>query len=131
VQNVELQSLYLDYIRRRHNLATDAGGGARAVVSQAYQFVLKNIGIDRDSGKIWQEYVNFIKSGAGAIGGSGWQDQQKMDHLRKVYQQVICIPVNGVEGLWKEYESFEMGLNKITVRQLASYLFLHKLTSSI
>ena len=113
--NVDLWSLYLDYIRRRNNLVTDVGGKARSTVSQSYEFVLNNIGIDRDSGRIWQDYVAFIKSGPGVVGGSDWQGQQKMDHLRKVYQRVICIPVNGVEAMWKEYDSFEMGLNKMTV----------------
>lgn len=116
VLNVELWSLYLNYIRRRQNLTTDTGGRARAIVSQAYEFVLNNVGLDRDAGQIWQEYVQFVKSSPGNIGGSGWQDQQKMDLLRKVYQRAICIPVQGVEQLWREYDSFEMGLNKITVR---------------
>ena len=115
VLNVELWGLYLNYIRRRQNLTTDTGGRARAIVSQAYDFVLNNVGIDRDSGQIWQEYVQFVKSSPGNIGGSGWQDQQKMDLLRKVYQRAICIPVQGVEQLWREYDGFEMGLNKITV----------------
>lgn len=116
VLNVDLWSLYLDYIRRINNLATDADGKARHVISQAYEFVLEHVGIDKDSGKIWQDYVAFIKTGPGSIGGSGWQDQQKMDHLRKVYQKVICLPVQGVDVLWREYDAFEMGLNKVTVR---------------
>lgn len=117
VPNVELWALYLNYIRRRQNLSTDTGGRARAIVSQAYEFVLNNVGMDKDAGQIWQDYVQFVKSAPGNIGGSGWQDQQKMDHLRKVYQRVICMPVQGVDALWREYDTFEMGLNKITVRK--------------
>ncbi|EPS44641.1 hypothetical protein H072_1417 [Dactylellina haptotyla CBS 200.50] len=117
VLNVDLWSLYLDYIRRRNNLATDTSGKARGVITQVYEFVLGSIGIDKESGKIWQEYIAFIKSGPGTIGGSAWQDQQKMDHLRKTFQRVICIPVNGLEAMWKEYDQFEMGLNKITGRK--------------
>lgn len=115
VPNVELWSMYLDYIRRRNNLVTDTDGKARTIITQVYEFVLQNIGIDKESGKIWQDYIAFIKSGPGSIGGSAWQDQQKMDSLRKVYQRAICIPVNGVEAMWKEYDQFEMGLNKTTV----------------
>ncbi|KAF3926306.1 hypothetical protein AA313_de0200449 [Arthrobotrys entomopaga] len=117
VLNVELWSLYLDYIRRRNNLATDTSGKARGVITQVYEFVLGSIGIDKESGKIWQEYISFIKSGPGTIGGGAWQDQQKMDHLRKIFQRVICIPVNGLEAMWKEYDQFEMGLNKTTGRK--------------
>jgi cleavage stimulation factor subunit 3 len=38
-----------------------------------------------------------------------------MDALRKVYQRAICIPLNNVEALWKAYDAFESGLNKLTV----------------
>lgn len=115
VPNVELWSLYLDYIRRRNNLTTDTGGKARAIVSQAYEFVLNSVGCDREAGKIWSDHVQFVKSGPGNVGGSGWQDQQKMDSLRKVYQKAVTMPVQGVEHLWREYDQFEQGLNKLTV----------------
>ena len=115
IPNVQLWSLYLDYVRRRNNLTTDAAGTARTIISQAYDFVLQNVGVDKDSGRIWQDYVQFLRSGPGTIGGSSWQDQQKMDQLRKAYQRAICIPTSAVNGLWKEYDAFEMGLNKMTV----------------
>lgn len=115
IPNIQLWSLYLDYIRRRNNLTTDTSGNARQIISQAYDFALQNIGIDKDSGRIWQDYVQFIRSGPGIIGGSNWQDQQKMDLLRKTYQRAICIPTQSVNTLWKEYDAFEMGLNKMTV----------------
>jgi cleavage stimulation factor subunit 3 len=115
IPNIQLWSLYLDYIRRRNNLTTDTSGNARQIISQAYDFALQNIGIDKDSARIWQDYVQFIRSGPGSIGGSSWQDQQKMDLLRKTYQRAICAPTQAVNALWKEYDAFEMGLNKMTV----------------
>ncbi|KIH89066.1 cleavage stimulation factor subunit 3 [Sporothrix brasiliensis 5110] len=116
VVNVPLWLVYLDYVRRRNNL-TDAGSEARTVVARAYEFVLDNVGIDRDSGRIWQDYVQFIRSGPGTIGGSGWQDQQKMDQLRKAFRRATSVPISNVNQLWKEYDQFEMGLNKITGRK--------------
>jgi cleavage stimulation factor subunit 3 len=120
VPNVQLWSTYLNYIRRMNDLTNDATGNARTTVSQAYDFVLANIGVDRDSGKIWQEYIQFIRSIPGQIGGSSWQDQQKMDSLRKAYQRAVCVPTSTVSGLWKEYDQFEMGLNKMTVSEITS-----------
>ncbi|KAI9798586.1 MAG: mRNA 3'-end-processing protein rna14 [Piccolia ochrophora] len=114
---LQLWSLYLDYVRRRNNLTTDPAGTARTIVSQAYDFVLQNVGLDKDSGRIWQDYIQFTRSGPGMIGGSNWQDQQKMDQLRKAYQRAICVPTSAVNSLWKEYDAFEMGLNKITGRK--------------
>ena len=117
--NVNLWTKYLDYVRRRNDL-NDSTGHARQTVSQAYEFVIDNIGLDKDSGKIWAEYIQFIKFGPGTVGGSQWQDQQKMDQLRKAYQRAICVPIANVNMLWKEYDQFEMGLNKTTGRKYLS-----------
>ncbi|KAK3319909.1 hypothetical protein B0T19DRAFT_274538 [Cercophora scortea] len=114
--NVNLWTRYLDYIRRRNDL-NDSTGQARQTVSQAYEFVIDNIGLDKDSGRIWYEYIQFLKSGPGVVGGSQWQDQQKMDQLRRAYQRAICVPIANVNTLWKEYDEFEMGLNKLTGRK--------------
>ncbi|KAH7055493.1 hypothetical protein B0J12DRAFT_775839 [Macrophomina phaseolina] len=117
VPHVELWSTYLTYIRRRNNLTTDATGNARQTVSMAYDFVLQNVGMDKDAGQLWQDYIEFIESGPGNVGGSTWQDQQKMDLLRKAYQKAICVPTDAVTALWKQYDRFEMGLNKVTGRK--------------
>lgn len=117
VANVGLWKVYLNYVRRRNDLTNDFSGSARATITQAYDFVLANIGMDRDAGAIWQDYIQFIRSGPGQIGGSDWRDQQKMDQLRKTYQRAVCIPMSNVNQLWKEYDQFEMSLNKITGRK--------------
>jgi cleavage stimulation factor subunit 3 len=115
VPNVRLWSIYLNYIRRVNDLTNDATGNARTTVSQAYDFVLANIGIDRESGNIWQEYIQFLRGIPGQLGGSGWQDQQKMDNLRRAYQKAVCIPMSSVASLWKEYDQLEMTFNKTNV----------------
>ena len=111
-----LWALYLDHLRRHNNLTTDVSGNARHVINQAYELALEQVGQDKDSGRLWQDYILFLKSAPGVIGGSNWQDQQKMDVLRKAYHKAICVPTQAVNTLWKEYEGFEMGLNKLTVR---------------
>lgn len=116
IPHIQLWSMYLDHIRRHNNITTDASGEARKIIHQAYDLALQHVGLDKDSGKLWLDYVQFIKSGPGIIGGSNWQDQQKMDSLRKIYQRAICVPTQNTNLLWKEYDTFEMGLNKITVR---------------
>ncbi|KAG0137661.1 hypothetical protein HOY82DRAFT_646849 [Tuber indicum] len=116
VPNVELWSMYLDYIRCQNNLTTDPGGNARAVVTQCFEFVLNHVGFDRGAGRIWTEYIEFVKGLPGTVSGSGWQDQQKMDTLRKVYQRAVAMPVEEVELLWKEYNRFEQGLNMLTAK---------------
>jgi cleavage stimulation factor subunit 3 len=120
VPDMALWSVYLNYVRRRNDLTHDTTGSARATVFRAYEFVLDNIGIERESGHLWQEYIQFIQSAPGQVGGSSWQDQQKMDQLRKAYQRAVCVPMSAINTLWKEYDQFEMDLNKLTVSRQSS-----------
>jgi cleavage stimulation factor subunit 3 len=113
---VSLYSSYIDFIRRRFNLTNDQNGQSRQTIIQAYEFVLDQVGIDVDSGKLWIDYIELHKSGPGVLGGSNWQDMQKMDTLRKVYQRAISIPHGATLEIWRDYDRFEMGLNKVTVR---------------
>ncbi|KAK2015483.1 mRNA 3'-end-processing protein RNA14 [Colletotrichum eremochloae] len=117
VPNVKLWTVYLNYIRRRYDLTNDPNGEARRILSMSYDFVISSVGIDRDSGQLWKDYIQFIKSGPGQVGGSGWQDQQKMDQLRKAYHRAITVPMSALTDLWKDYDQFEMSLNKTTGRQ--------------
>lgn len=114
IVDVQLWTAYLDYVRRRNDL-NDTTGATRQTVNAAYDFVLDNVGQDRESGRIWQDYLQFLKIGPGQVGGSGWQDMQKVDQLRKAYQRAICIPISNLNALWKEYDLFELSINKVAV----------------
>lgn len=113
--NVRLWTTYLDYVRRRNDLTNDTSGVARRTLMQSFELVIKNVGMDKDSGQIWRDYIEFIRSGPGTLGGTHWQDGQKMDQLRRVYQSALCVPTSQVNAIWREYDQFEMGLNKLTV----------------
>lgn len=45
-----------------------------------------------------------------------WEEQQKMDALRRVYHRAVQIPLENIDQLWRELDVFENKLNKITVR---------------
>ncbi|KAM0324839.1 hypothetical protein ACHAQA_007805 [Verticillium albo-atrum] len=117
VSDVQLWTTYINYIRRRNDLSNDPNGQARQVINQSYEFIIDNVGMDRDSGSLWKDWIQFIKSGPGVVGGPGWQDQQKMDQLRKAYHRAITVPMSALTELWKDYDQFELGLNKATGRQ--------------
>lgn len=119
IQNVKLLTVYLDYIRRRNDLS-DPTGRARDVVALAFEFVLKNevIGVDKDSGPIWTEYIQFIKTGHGQVGEHDWESKKKMDSLRRIYQRAIAVPTRNLNTLWREYEQFENTVDKKLARSL-------------
>lgn len=117
VPNIDLWTQYLDYLRRVHPLHPDPDGSKRGVISQAFDTVLTHVGLDPDSGTVWREYIDFIKGGPGSIGGTAWQDKQKEDLLRAAYQRAVKLPHAELTRLWKEYDLFEVAVNKATGRK--------------
>ena len=115
VPDVKLWSIYINYIRRRNSMTTGDINKSYKIISDSFSFALDNVGMDKDSGRLWQEYVDFVKSGPGVVGGTGWQDTQKMDALRVAYQRAIAVPMSALNSMWKEYDNFETGLSKINV----------------
>ncbi|KAJ9611979.1 mRNA 3'-end-processing protein rna14 [Cladophialophora chaetospira] len=117
VLDVPLWSLYINYIRRRNSMQTGDVARSYGIINDSFSFALKTIGMDKDSGALWQDYINFLKTGPGTVGGTGWQDGAKVDTLRAAYQKAIAVPTAAVTALWKEYDLFEAGLNKINGRK--------------
>ncbi|KXT16419.1 hypothetical protein AC579_5138 [Pseudocercospora musae] len=115
--NVDIWKFYLDHVRRALPLINDTSGQNRGEILKAFELTLDHVGIDPDAGIIWSEYIEFIKDGPGRIGETGWQDLQKQDTLRKAYQRAVKLPHSDFMRLWKEYETFEMGLHKANGRK--------------
>ncbi|KAK4705927.1 cleavage stimulation factor subunit 3, partial [Phenoliferia sp. Uapishka_3] len=119
---VELWKFYLDYIRRVNPVDASLGDRAkeaRGTISKAFEYALQHVGQDRRAGDIWMEYIAFLKEGQNR---GTWEDQQRMDALRKAYQRAVCIPLNNVEAIWQEYNSFENNLNKMTAKKFVAEL---------
>jgi cleavage stimulation factor subunit 3 len=117
VLNVDLWSIYINYIRRRNSMQTGDTAKSYSIINQAFSFAIDTIGVDKDSGKLWQDYIGFLKTGPGTVGGTGWQDGAKVDTLREAYQRAVAVPTEATTTLWKEYDAFETGISKINVRQ--------------
>ena len=124
IPHLQLWRTYLDHIQRYFNINLDKSGTASQTVHAAYNAVLEAVGIDKDAGNLWQDFISFIKSGPGVLGQQDWKSQSKMDHLRKAYQEAISVPTQAVEAIWKDYSSFENGLNKMTVCKPPLYKIL-------
>ncbi|EKM76104.1 hypothetical protein AGABI1DRAFT_45409 [Agaricus bisporus var. burnettii JB137-S8] len=114
--SVDLWKFYLTYVRR---LNAGPGPQTRDTVRKSYEFALNHVGQDKDSGEIWSDFIQFLKS---ADAGTTWEEQQKMDALRKVYHRAVQIPLDNVERLWQELETFETNLNKITAKKFMADL---------
>ncbi|KAG5223273.1 mRNA 3'-end-processing protein [Salix suchowensis] len=106
---------FSDICPRRVNV----GPAARGAIQKSYEFALAHIGHDKDSGSIWSDYIEFLKAGETS---STWEEQQKMDALRKVYHRAVQIPLDNVERLWQDLEAFEVSLNRITAKKFMADL---------
>lgn len=131
VVSLELWKFYLNFIRRTHSVAASAPPAglvgvmdpaqllqhieARKVILQAFELVLSNVGLDKEAGGLWHDYLTFL---AESETYSPYEEQLKMDAQRKVYHRVLSIPVANIESIWKDYDAFENGLNKLTAKKL-------------
>ncbi|CEH18866.1 suf-domain-containing protein [Ceraceosorus bombacis] len=119
--SVDLWSSYLSYTRRVNPLPpssvpTEEREKARRTIEGAYEFALKFIGHSRDAGEVWREYIQLLKDREVAPNNQ-WQAGQKMDDIRRAYQQAVAIPLSNVEAVWREYDQYETGLNRITAKK--------------
>ncbi|KAK4046434.1 mRNA 3'-end-processing protein rna14 [Microbotryomycetes sp. JL201] len=120
--SVALWKFYLDFVRRRNPVdvaQTEQSKAARATITKAFEFAINHIGQDRKAGEIWYEYLAFLKEG----GNRGtWEDQQKMDALRKAYQRAVQVPLDNVEQIWQDYNQFENTMSKMTAKKFVAEL---------
>ncbi|KAF8632394.1 hypothetical protein AX17_004835 [Amanita inopinata Kibby_2008] len=111
---VDLWKFYLNYVRR-----LNTSPATRDIVRKSYEFALQHVGQDKDSGQIWSDYIQFIRSGEAT---TTWEEQQQMDALRKIYHRAVQIPLDNVEQLWRDLEAFETNLNRITAKKFMADL---------
>jgi phytoene dehydrogenase-like protein len=94
------------------SMASANQSSPRDVIKRAYEFALRFVGQDRDAGEIWKDYIEYVKADPTA---TEREAQEKMDLLRSVYRRAVQIPLDNLEQIWREWDAFENGLNKVTV----------------
>ena len=114
--NVELCRLYVDYVRGVTDFVT-GGEKARGVVVQAFEFAINKVGIDITSESLWQDYIQFLQSWNP---NANWEQQQKIDLIRKVYKKFLTIPTENIEVSWSQYTKWENELNPATASKFIS-----------
>lgn len=82
-------------------------------MKKAYEGAMDQIGSDKDAGDLWKDWIKIVEA---EPAHNVHEEQQKMDMLRKIYRRAVQIPLHNVEQLWRELDTFENKLNKLTVR---------------
>ncbi|UZJ53960.1 hypothetical protein CBS101457_003280 [Exobasidium rhododendri] len=122
--STELWRFYLSYTRRVNPLPPLSKGPVngedserekvRKLIEGAYDFALRFIGQSRDAGEVWKEYLALLKE---RETNNQWQAGQKMDDIRRAYQRAVTVPLANIEFIWREYDAYENGLNRVTAKK--------------
>jgi Suppressor of forked protein (Suf) len=106
--------LWLLYIKKVEHDAADSAQDPRAVreaVTAAYDLAVTAAGDSHNNHLLWRAYLEFVQSWTGADRSAVNVDhalaQRQMLQLRSVYQRAVVHPLQGLDQLWQEYESFE------------------------
>ncbi|PVU93718.1 hypothetical protein BB561_001616 [Smittium simulii] len=122
LKSVELWVYYLNYIKEKiKDFKPDSKLTAEQIqtVDQSYTFALRNVGIDSESYLIWKGYIDFLSE---TEYFNPWEISKKNDKIRSIYQKAISIPINQIELIWKDYDSFENTSNKqMAKKQLSDW----------
>ncbi|KAK6458079.1 uncharacterized protein RJT20DRAFT_125995 [Scheffersomyces xylosifermentans] len=114
--SVEVCRLYVSYVRRVNDVIT-GGEKARGTVIQAFEFAVNKVGIDINSTGLWNDYLEFLKTWTP---GASWEQQQKVDLIRKVYKKFLVIPTESLETSWSQYTKWENDVNPATAAKFIS-----------
>ena len=111
VLNIDLWKTYLAYIRE----TKDKQQNYREKMSKAYEFALDRIGLDLQCYSIWNDYITFLRNFE--VQGT-FAENQRISQVRKVYQRGVVTPMSNVEGLWKDYNTYEQGTNVLIAKKM-------------
>ncbi|EPZ32164.1 Suf-domain-containing protein [Rozella allomycis CSF55] len=115
VLDIDLWKFYLEYVRSVNKQSLEeASLDARATMIKAYEFALSHVGVDIRASELWLDYINFLKSGQSS---TMFDQQQQMESIRRVFQNAVCICMDGLENVWKEFDAYENTLNKLTAKK--------------
>lgn len=96
--DISLFKLYFKYIKQQ-NKEVD--------LSQVYDFILKKLTHHWDIFYLVMDYVRYLKA-------AHIPEDDKITKIRSVFHSMFLAPMTNFKILWKEYENFEMDLNKTT-----------------
>jgi len=111
VLNIELWKTYLLYVKEtKASLPT-----YQEKMAKAYDFALEKMGLDLQSHTIRSDYIKFLTN---VVTKSSFEENQKISAIRKEYQKAVINPMMNIEAVWKDYTSFEQGINPAIAEKL-------------
>lgn len=117
---------YLTYVRKKNDLIT-GGEEARNVVIQAFDVVVqKCASFEPRSSQFWNEYLLFLTHWKPV---NKYEEQEKIQQLRKFYKTLLCLPLDCLERMWERYTQWEQEVNQLTARKFIGELSAQYMTA--
>lgn len=88
----------------------------RKLIVDAYEYAIKNVGVDIDASVIWLGYIDFLKREAMKYPE---EEANIKFELRKIYQRALSIPMHNLEEIFKEYDLFENQWDASSMKKVA------------
>lgn len=110
----KLWETYLGYVRRTNPTTGNDPSAAYTVIAEAYEYAISRIQYDRQSGPIFQAYLQFLEKRPAS---TTWEQHHKMDVMRNVYRKAVGLPISNIEQLWRAYNQFENNISRSTARK--------------
>jgi cleavage stimulation factor subunit 3 len=108
----------------------------------AYEKALETVGMSVNSGVIWRDYIDYIRNwpelGNNIEAGTElvWCHKiimcisimlyvhvcfwigRRLLALRKLYQRALCVPTDGLDSFWREYEALERSAGEMLAERM-------------
>eukprot|EP01039_Chlorochromonas_danica_P004320 gene4320-4741_t len=133
--NVELWLYYLSFLRAKFSQALHDKVSSEAIATlkshceTSFESAVDQVGWAVDSLSLWRAYLDFLSSWPE---NDSLETSKKVTALRTLYRRLLCTPVEGSEGVWREYEIYEKTRNEANADNvLADLNKKHQHTRSI
>ena len=97
--SVDLAKSYVESVRNQAEANNTPESDPIRNITDTYKCALNHVGLDIESGVIWQDYLNFLNSLE--------PTDNILNELREAYKQALKIPLNNIEEIWKSYKKNE------------------------
>ncbi|KAJ1625267.1 hypothetical protein T492DRAFT_1040947 [Pavlovales sp. CCMP2436] len=101
-----LWSCYISFVRLTTNDDT-------AKLAEAYELLLDTVGLDVGAVPHWLDYISLLKARART-------EPKLVVQVRAAYQRALVLPLSKLDVIWKEYEAWELLMNRTLGRQLVA-----------
>lgn len=102
--DLDLWMVYIEYVKKVSQ--------KKFRLYEVYEFTLSQFENYWGSYGIYREYIEEL--------GKIEDEQTRIEKTRNAYMRGLQIPMGNLPELWKEFESFELELNKITGKKIVS-----------